>query len=469
MSYPSSDGKRRTDRIESDGGAVPAQTGVRSPQRTGEVSTSGTPVICVVGLGYVGLPLAVHFSQATGRVIGYDVDGDKIDALDRDADPTGDVSESALADAEITYTSSPEMIARADIVLVTVPTPIDEHDQPNLEYVESAAQTVGAHMRPGATVVLESTVYPGATREIFIPTLEAASGLSSPAEFGVGYSPERISPGDTTRGIEDVVKIVSGQTEDIREELATLYESIVEAGVYRAPSIEVAEAAKVVENVQRDLNIAFVNDLAMAFDRMDAELDTSEVLEAAGTKWNFHAYSPGLVGGHCIPVDPHFFSQCSKRAGFVPELMLRGRQVNESMPEHVAHLTIKALNANDKTLRNSRVRLLGLTYKADVADVRTSKAGDVAHHLEQFEIDVQGYDPVGDVSTMREVFDFPVTEDVSDWDFDALVAVTGHSAFRHLDLRDVATRMRADPVLVDIAGVFDPETAAAAGMAYRRL
>lgn len=433
----------------------------------GPASELGT--VCVVGLGYVGLPLAVHFADARYPVIGYDIDDEKVGTLQRGRDPTGDVSDAAVRESDAVFTSEPSAIAEADYVIVTVPTPVDRDERPNLEYVESAADTVGRHLTPETTVILESTVYPGATREVFIPTLEAASDLTSPLDFGVGYSPERISPGETGRGLSEVVKIVSGQTNAIRSDIADLYDSIVDAGVYRAQSIEVAEAAKVVENVQRDINIAFVNELAMAFARMDLGIDTHEVLEAAQSKWNFHDYRPGLVGGHCIPVDPYFFSQCSKRAGFVPELMLRGRQVNESMPEHVAQLMIKGLNGNQKTLRDARVLVLGLTYKANVPDVRTSKADDVADHLGQYDIDVVGYDPVGELAEMREAFDFDVLDTLSFAGCDGVLLATPHEAFLELEPTRMADALNPDPVFVDVSAAMAPEALTAAGIAYRRL
>ena len=425
--------------------------------------------ICVLGLGYVGLPVALSFADEDFPVIGYDIDPEKISTLQEGNDTTGTVSDAALRQTDLALTADPQHITQADVVIVAVPTPIDQDEQPDLEFVRAAGRTLGEYLSPKTTIVLESTVYPGATHEVFIPAIETSSGLSSPAEFTVGYSPERISPGDSGRELEDVVKIVSGQTEETREEIAGLYEHIVDAGVYRAPTIEVAEAAKVVENAQRDLNIAFVNELAMAFDRMDLDIDTHEVLEAAGTKWNFHEYRPGLVGGHCIPVDPHFFSQCSKRAGFVPELMIKGRQVNEAVPEHVVQLTIQSLNSADKTLRGSRVLLLGLTYKADVPDVRTSKTADLARRLGTFDVDIQGYDPVGDVQEMRDTFEFPVREDLSFSSFDGAILATGHEEFQHIEPERVVTEMNRDPVMVDVAGIFEPTQMANAGIRYRRL
>lgn len=463
MTPTRSDGERR---LERDGSTL---TSPRPASGLQQREATRNRTICVVGLGYVGLPLAVTFGKASFPVIGYDIDEEKIGTLRRGSDPPGDLSEADLRDIDIAFTSDPGAIGAADVVIVTVPTPVDEHDQPNLEFVESAARTVGEQLSTDTTVILESTVYPGATHDVFIPALETASDLTSPDSFGVGYSPERISPGTNGRSLDEVVKIVSGQTEQIRAEITELYEEIIEAGVYRAPSIEVAEAAKVVENVQRDLNIAFVNELAMALERMDVGVDTHDVLEAAGTKWNFHDYRPGLVGGHCIPVDPYFLSQCSKQAGFVPELMLRGRQVNETVPDHVAEVTIKALNENDKTLRSSTVLLLGLTYKANVPDVRTSKVGAVAEHLRRYQVDVMGYDPVADPAEMQDAFGFDLQDSLSFNGVDAAILATPHDDFTDLDPASMAAAMAADPLLVDVSGRLDAATIEDAGIAYRRL
>lgn len=470
MNPITSNEERTSERVESDGGTVSPSRQTRPIQQAPDtVRPPRETTVCVVGLGYVGLPLAVHFAQARYPVIGYDIDREKVETLQRGVDTTGDLSDELIRDGEISYTTQKGEIAEAEYVIVTVPTPVDENEQPNLEYVEAAGRTVGGQLTVGTTVILESTVYPGATQEVFLPALEAASGLSAPDDFGVAYSPERVTPGDSEHDIPKVVKVVGGQTGEVLENVATLYESVVDAGVHRAPSIEVAEASKVVENVQRDLNIAFVNELSMAFERMNVDLDTHDVLEAAKTKWNFHDYRPGLVGGHCIPVDPHFFSQCSKRAGFVPELMLRGREVNETVPEHVADMTIKALSRNGKALGDARVLILGLSYKADVADIRTSKAGDVAKHLREYALEVEGYDPIASPTAMRDAFDLDIRESLSFSGVDAVILATPHEMFQGLDLEEMARGLNPDPVLVDVTNAIEPETVRAAGITYRRL
>jgi len=435
-------------------------------EHTTEQSTREA-TICVVGLGYVGLPLAVGFAQSDYRVIGYDVDDVTVDRLQEGIDTTGDLTDEAIQDGDISYTTDATTITEADYVIIAVPTPIDDDEQPDLGYVESAATTVGSKLDPGTTVVLESTVYPGSTREVLVPALEDASGLSAGEDFFVGYSPERATPADNDHGLEDVVKVVGAQNDTVLEDVATLYESVVDAGVHPAPSIEVAEACKVIENIQRDVNIALVNELSMAFEQMG--LDTREVLEAARTKWNFHDYRPGLVGGHCIPVDPYFFAHRAKRDGVDPELMLTSRKVNESMPNHVAELTIKALNECHKTLRESRVLVLGLAYKSDVGDIRSSKVAKVVDHLHEFDIDVAGYDPYADHDEIRNSFDIDIQESLSFDGFDAVLLTTSHSEFEDIELDDVAADLDDDAALIDIAGAFESNDAADAELVYRSL
>ncbi|ELY60626.1 nucleotide sugar dehydrogenase [Natronolimnohabitans innermongolicus] len=430
-------------------------------------SAAREATICVVGLGYVGLPLAVGFAQSNYRVVGYDVDETTVEQLQAGVDTTGDLSDDAIQDGDISYTTDAAQIGDADYVIIAVPTPIDDDDQPDLRYVESAATTVGSKMKPGTTVVLESTVYPGTTREVLAPALEEASDLTAGEGFFVGYSPERATPGDEAHGLADVVKVVGAQNEKVLDDVAALYESVVDAGVHRAPSIEVAEACKVVENTQRDLNIAFVNELSMALERMDVDADA--VLEAAGTKWNFHDYRPGLVGGHCIPVDPYFLAHRSAREGFEPELVRTSRKVNESMPDHVAELTIKALNQCHKTLCESRVLVLGLSYKPGVGDIRSSKVANVVERLEEYDIDVTGFDPFADPEAVRDAFGIDVQEAVSFDGFDAVVVTTGHDEFERLDLENVASALESDPALVDTTGTFDETVAQDAGFVYRRI
>ena len=424
-------------------------------------------VVCVVGLGYVGLPLAYEFDRAGYDVIGFDVDAEKIEQLRAGVDPTGDVGSDALGTCDVRFTARETELERGRFVLVAVPTPVDDLENPDLKYVRAAGETIGRNLREGATVVLESTVYPGATREILVPAIEATSGLTGGEDFFVGYSPERIVPGDDERDLRNVVKIVSGQDEETLEELAALYESVVDAGVHRAPEIEVAEAAKCIENIQRDLNIALVNELAIACDRLD--VDPRAILEAAGTKWNFHEYRPGLVGGHCIPVDPFYIIYESERNGFSPKLIQQAREVNEYMPKHVAELVLKRLNACGKVPRESTVLILGLAYKPNVGDVRTSVIDGTIAALEDFDVEVVGHDPCADPDEMREEFDVEIRRRLSVSGVDGVVLATPHDRFLEVDYARLAERMAPNPFLVDVDGALDPTELAETELDYTRI
>ncbi|MFC6990642.1 nucleotide sugar dehydrogenase [Haladaptatus sp. GCM10025707] len=435
-------------------------------------ATEGTDIadgatIAVVGLGYVGLPLAVAFDRAGHSVIGFDISEQKVDTLNGGTDTTGDLGDDAIEGSEVTFTTDPKAINEAQYVTIAVPTPIDDLKNPNLDFVESAARTVGTHMSPGTTVVLESTVYPGATRDVVVPALEEESGLRNGEDFFVGYSPERATPGDEEHGLAQVVKIVSGQNDAVRDDLAELYGTVVDAGIHKAPSIETAEAAKAVENVQRDINIALVNELAMIFDKID--IDTHAVLEAAGTKWNFHDYRPGLVGGHCIPVDPFFLAYRAEQEGVSPDLTLTGREVNERMPAHVANQTIKALNESGKVLKDSRILILGLSYKPDVADIRTSKVKEIIEALDEYQIDISGFDPHAEPEAMRDAFGIDIQEELDFSDIDGVLLTTGHTAFTDIDLPDIVGQMSGTPVIVDVDNFFDPADADGLEFTFRRV
>lgn len=424
--------------------------------------------ICVVGLGYVGLPLAVAFDEAGHDVVGFDIDHAKIEELNEGDDPTDDIGADRIAESTVEYTHDETAIERAEFVIIALPTPIDDLKNPNLEYVESGGEMVGQHLQEGATVVLESTVYPGATREILMPAVERTSGLTAGAGFSVGYSPERLVPGDDEHSLANVVKIVSGRTDAVAKELETLYGTVVDAGIHRAPSIEAAEAAKCIENIQRDLNIALVNELAIACNALG--LDTHHVLEAARTKWNFHDYRPGLVGGHCIPVDPFFMIYESKRNGFTPQLIEKAREINDYMPQHVGTETLRLLTNNGKAPSESTVLLLGLTYKPNVEDIRTSAVDGVIKKLVSFDVDVVGYDPRADADACRAEFEIPVQNDISFDDVDAVVLSTPHDELLRIDYEDVAGRMTPKPGLVDVHGKLDGERLRASEkLSYRRM
>lgn len=425
-----------------------------------------TATICVVGQGYVGVPLAARFDQAGFDVVGFDVSTDRVESLESGIDPTGDVGDEAIRESDIEFTTDARSIAHADYVIVAVPTPVNDRRDPNLEYVESAGKTIGRHVTEGTTIVLESTVFPGATREVLAPAIESESGLKAEEGFSIGYSPERLVPGDEEHTLENVIKIVSGQDENVTDELAELYGTIVDAGIHEAPEIEVAEAAKCVENIQRDINIALVNELAITCDNLG--VDTQAVLDAAGTKWNFHDYRPGIVGGHCIPVDPFFLIYQSEKNGFDPELVSKAREVNDYVPKHVAKQTIKALNESDKVLQRSRVLVLGLTYKPNVSDIRTSNIDATIEELEEFGVEVVGYDPNADADAMADEFDIEIQDELSFDGFDAVIVGAAHEEFSELNLHVMAEQLARDPVFVDPENAFADE-ANAAGIDYWRL
>jgi UDP-N-acetyl-D-galactosamine dehydrogenase len=423
--------------------------------------------VCVVGLGYVGIPLSLGFDAEGLDVVGFDIDREKVERLDSGVDVTGDHGDAAVAESDVEFTANEAHLSQADYVIVTVPTPVDDSKNPNLDFVKAAGKTVGEYLSEGATVVLESTVYPGVTREVLGPVIEEASGLEMEEGFNLGYSPERLSPGDEGRGLRDVQKIVSGDTERTLEELAALYGTVVDAGVYRAPTIETAEAAKVTENVQRDVNIALVNELAIVCDHLG--LDSDEVLDAAGTKWNFHDYRPGLVGGHCIPVDPLYLAHGSERAGYSPDLILTGREVNEYMPKHAAELALRALNESGKVLQDCRLLVLGLAYKPNVGDIRTSEVGGVVTELETFGVDLQGHDPHADPEAVEAQLGIETVSQPTYEGFDGVVLATPHDAYDDLDVEAMAESLNDDPVLLDVMGTVDEDRAREAGLTYRTL
>ncbi|MBX0324308.1 nucleotide sugar dehydrogenase [Halomicroarcula sp. F13] len=437
-----------------------------SPTQVPQDVTPRETTVCVVGLGYVGLPLAVGFDQSGYDVIGYDISEETVARLSDGNDTTGDLGDEAIEDGEVSFTTEPGSIAEASYVLVTVPTPIDENRDPKMDFVEGAAETVGRQMTPGTTVILESTVYPGATREVMVPALEDASGLDCGEDFYVGYSPERAVPGDEEHGLQNVMKIVSGQDEAVGQNVKALYDHVIDAGVHLAPTMEVAEAAKVVENVQRDVNIGLVNDLAMTFEQMD--IDTEAVLDAAGTKWNFHDYSPGLVSGHCIPVDPYFLIHRASQEGRSPELVEASRSVNESMPKHVADLMVKALTEAGRPLADCRVLAAGLTYKADVADIRNAKIAAVLEELQEFGIEIVGYDPLLDDETITDYLDIETQEKLNFDGFDGLLLGAAHDELENLNPNIVAAELSDPPAIVDVNRAFD-EGDLPDGVAYRRV
>lgn len=422
--------------------------------------------IAVIGLGYVGLPVAVAFGEVF-ETIGFDVSAERVRELRVGFDRTNEIESEALESSNVLFTDEPEDLRRADFYVVAVPTPIDDANQPDLSLVEKASRAVGRTLQKGDVVVYESTVYPGATEEECVPLLEDASGLKNGEDFKVGFSPERINPGDRKHGFADILKVVSGGDEEALGIISGVYGSVVRAGVHEAPSIKVAEAAKVIENVQRDLNIALMNELALIFDRMG--IDTNEVLRAAGTKWNFLNFRPGLVGGHCIGVDPHYLTHKAERLGYIPQVILAGRRINESMGKFVAQRTIKEMIRAGHNVLDGNVTVLGLTFKEDVPDLRNSKVVDIIRELEDYGVNVQVHDPTVEPEAAKREYGVALRS----WDdlepADAVVVAVAHEFYRELPVERLVEITGQNPVLVDVKGIFDPEEARAAGLRPWRL
>lgn len=412
-------------------------------------------VISIIGLGYVGLPLAVAFSRV-GRVIAFDTDQSKIELYLQGSDPTGEVGSEALKRAldsgSIQFTCREADLKDASFHIVAVPTPLKGNQTPDLSFLESASEILGRQLRSGSTVVYESTVYPGCTEEFCLPILERASGLKCGPDFRLGYSPERINPGDPVHRLENVVKIVAGQDEETLEELAQVYGAIIQAGVYRAPSIVVAEAAKVIENSQRDINIAFVNELAKIFNKMG--IDTQEVLKAAGTKWNFLPFSPGLVGGHCIGVDPYYLAQRAQEHGYFPEIILAGRRLNDSMGQYIAREVVGLMIHKGQTLRKARVLILGFTFKENCPDVRNTRVVDILDELERFGLEADIYDPLASPEEIRRQYGLEVLAQLPVPEEGGLYAAA-ILAVAHTELlrRDYRAFLQENGVLYDVKGV----------------
>ena len=424
-------------------------------------------VIGVVGLGYVGLPLVVEFGKTT-RTIGFDIVASKVAACRSGVDPSREIpdEEMRLAHHAI-YTSDPALLGEADFVIVAVPTPVDDAHTPDFGPLLSASRTIGPHLKAGATVIYESTVYPGATEEICVPELERSSGRRWKQDFFVGYSPERINPGDREHMLTNVIKVVAGDTPETLDRVAALYERIVAPGVHRCSSIKAAEACKVIENTQRDLNIALMNELAIIFDKVG--IDTTEVLEAAGTKWNFLKFKPGLVGGHCIGVDPYYLTHKAEMLGYHPQVILAGRRINDGMGKYIAEQTVKKMIAAGKSIKGSHVTVLGLTFKEDCADLRNSKVIEIIEELRSYGVVVTVHDPR---ASAEEASQFCRVELV-EWDLlppaDAIVAAVAHKEYRRLVASDFVRMLGADGVLIDVKAAFDLPTLEEAGIKVWRL
>ncbi|WP_338241709.1 nucleotide sugar dehydrogenase [Aurantiacibacter hainanensis] len=411
--------------------------------------------LCVVGLGYVGLPLAHSFSRKIENVVGFDVSEARIAELRDGFDRTGELTSEQLQASTLRLSSDPAVIGECDVVIVAVPTPVDKQRRPDLSILESACRTVGANMKRGTTVVFESTVFPGATEDICAPILAAESGLAPGKDFKIAYSPERINPGDKQHPVEKIVKVVSGEDAETTEAMAELYGTIIEAGTHKATSIKVAEAAKVLENTQRDINIALMNELARICRK--AGIRTSEVLDAAGTKWNFLPFRPGLVGGHCIGVDPYYLTSKAEELGYHPEVILSGRRINDSMPRYVATEMLQMLASSGFPIRGSRVGVLGVTFKENVPDVRNSKVLELVELLKSFGLEVIAYDPLANSDEVKHEYGFDLSPRDGLSDLDALVVAVQHDVFMN-DLGSfIEQNLKNGGALVDLKSILSPQ------------
>jgi UDP-N-acetyl-D-galactosamine dehydrogenase len=419
--------------------------------------------ICIVGLGYVGLPLAAVFDKEFD-VIGFDISEDKIQELKKGIDATGELTSEEVKNCNIDFTLDPSKIKQADFVIVAVPTPITEDHIPNLAYIKSASELIGKNLKKDSIVVFESTVYPGVTEEICQPILEKESGMKCGVDFKIGYSPERINPGDKEHTVTKILKVISGMDKETTDKIAEVYGKVIEAGVYKAKDIKTAEAAKVIENIQRDLNIALVNELSLIFDRMN--IDTRAVIEAAGTKWNFHKYFPGLVGGHCIGVDPYYLTYKVKKLGYNPKVILAGRGINEFMSKHINNIVLKALMQQKKHIVDSKVLIMGLTFKENVPDTRNSKIKDVIKYLKSYSIHVKGYDPL---ISEEEIKRFGIQSYKEGDRFDAVIICSPHDIFKEMTLDKLKELMPDKPILIDIKGFYNKEKAEEKGFYYKIL
>ncbi len=424
--------------------------------------------VAVVGLGYVGLPLAVALAEHFD-VIGFDISQARVDELKSGRDRTREVEDADLAATTARFTADPAELAEARVIMVAVPTPIDAHRSPDLTPIVGASRTVGEHLSPGTVVCYESTVYPGLTDEVCAPILEERSGLVRGREFWLGYSPERINPGDKKHTLKTIRKVVAGENRQAGDLLEAVYGSVVEAGTFRAADIKTAEAAKVIENTQRDLNIALMNELAMIFDRMG--IDTLEVLEAAGTKWNFLPFRPGLVGGHCIGVDPYYLTFKAESLGIHPQVILAGRKINDAVGKFVAETAIKWLIRADLKVKDGRVAVLGLTFKENVPDLRNTRSVDVVAELEDYGAEVLVHDPLADPAEAKREYDIELTPLEELTDLEAVILCASHDEYRSLDLAELKQRFR-DPsraLIIDVKGFFNVADMEEHGYLYWRL
>lgn len=424
--------------------------------------------ISLIGLGYVGMPIAVAFAKKV-KVIGFDVNDKKINLYRNGIDPTKEVGDEAIKETTIEFTSDEKKLKEAKFHIVAVPTPIKDDKTPDLRAVKAASKTVGKNLQKGSYVVYESTVYPGVTEDICIPILEEESGLKVGKDFKVGYSPERINPGDKVHRLENIVKVVSGIDEEALENIAKVYEIVVEAGVHKAQSIKIAEAAKVIENSQRDINIAFMNELSIIFNKL--EIDTKAVLEAANTKWNFLNFSPGLVGGHCIGIDPYYLTYKAEQVGYHSQIILAGREINDDMGKYVASQIVKKMIKNDIKIKGSKVALFGLTFKENTPDIRNTRIVDVIEGLEEYGIEVLVTDPLADKEEAKKEYDIDLLDINEIKGMDAIVVAVPHDDYKSIKLEELSDLYSHidNKVLIDIKGIYSREEAKENCYKYWRL
>ncbi len=431
---------------------------------------TGESKLAVIGLGYVGMPIAVAFSKKV-EVIGFDTNTDKIELYRSGFDPTREVGDEEIKKCSVDFTYDEKRIGDAEFIIVAVPTPVNEDHSPNLNPVIKASETVGKNLKKGAIVVYESTVYPGVTEDICVPVLEQASGLKCGTDFKVGYSPERINPGDKVHRLETITKIVSGMDEESLEDIANVYSLVVEAGVFKAASIKVAEAAKVIENSQRDINIAFMNELSIIFNKMG--IDTYSVLKAAETKWNFLNFTPGLVGGHCIGVDPYYLTYKAEELGYHSQIILSGRRINDDMGRYVAENVIKNLIKADVPVKNAKVAVLGFTFKENCPDTRNTKVIDIINELREYGIEPVVADPQADAAEAEKLYGIRFTDISRINDMDAVILAVAHDEFKGMMLSDVEKLFKDGPeegkVIIEVKGLLNRKEAEASGYHYWRL
>lgn len=435
-----------------------------------EKIVSGEEKISLVGLGYVGMPIAVAFSKKA-KVVGFDLNAKKIDLYKSGIDPTNEVGDDAIKACSVDFTADEKKLREAKFHIVAVPTPVNDDHTPDLAPVESASEILGRNLEKGSVVVFESTVYPGVTEDVCVPILEKASGLTCGVDFKIGYSPERINPGDKVHRLETIKKIVSGMDAETLDTVAKVYELVVAAGVHRAESIKVAEAAKVIENSQRDINIAFMNELSIIFNKMG--IDTKSVLEAAGTKWNFLKFYPGLVGGHCIGVDPYYLTYKAEELGYHSQIILAGRRINDDMGKYVAENTVKNLIKADVSIKNAKIAILGFTFKENCPDTRNTKIIDIYNELREYGITATIADPAADADEAKRLYGITFADMNAITDCDAVILAVAHDAFRSLTAADLNRLFKktenGKKVLVDIKGLLDRKAYEAAGYNYWRL